>query len=50
MDRDKFHALCMQVADEKDPRKIELLKQRMRLLLLTEIDETPFPIEKTKSN
>jgi hypothetical protein len=31
-----FRALCVKVADETDPRKIEVLKQRMRLLLLQE--------------
>ena len=33
---DAFRALCLRVADETDSRKIELLKQRLRLLLLTE--------------
>ncbi len=29
-----FRALCIKVADERDPKKIELLKQRMRILML----------------
>jgi hypothetical protein len=34
--------LCIKVAGEKDPKKLELLKERLRLLLLSE--ETPrFP-------
>jgi hypothetical protein len=28
-----FRALCLKVADEQDPKKLELLKQRMRILL-----------------
>lgn len=32
-----FRALCAKVADEQDPKKLELLKQRMRILL----QETP---------
>jgi hypothetical protein len=31
----------MKVADEKDPKKLELLKERLRLLLLS--DEAPDP-------
>jgi len=31
-----FRALCLRLADETDPHKVELLKQRLRLLLLTE--------------
>jgi hypothetical protein len=30
---DLFRALCLKVADETDPKKLELLKQRMRILL-----------------
>jgi hypothetical protein len=36
VDHDKFRALCVKVADENDPHKIELLKQRMRLLMLAD--------------
>ena len=36
MDSPTFRALCIRLADEKDPRKLELLKQRLRLLLLFE--------------
>ena len=28
-----FRALCLKVADEQDPKKLELLRQRMRILL-----------------
>jgi hypothetical protein len=28
-----FRALCAKVADEQNPKKLELLKQRMRILL-----------------
>ena len=28
-----FRALCLKVADEQDPKKLELLKQRIRILL-----------------
>lgn len=31
-----FRELCIKVADETDPKKLELLKQRLRLLLLQE--------------
>jgi hypothetical protein len=42
MDSEIFRKLCIKVADEKDPKKLELLKERLRLLLLSE--ETPrFP-------
>lgn len=30
---DIFRRLCLKVADETDPKKIELLRQRMRILL-----------------
>jgi len=51
---DAFRALCLKVADETDPRKIELLKQRLRLLLLTEVpsghtdDENKAPSNETR--
>jgi hypothetical protein len=31
-----FQKLCLRVADETDPHKLELLKQRLRLLSLNE--------------
>jgi hypothetical protein len=31
-----FRAICIKVADEKDPKKLELLKERLRLLLLSD--------------
>ena len=34
-----FRALCLRLADETDPHKVELLKQRLRLLLLMTSDE-----------
>jgi len=45
---DAFRALCLRLSDETDPHKVELLKQRLRLLLLTETikggtDETETP-------
>lgn len=33
LDIDTFRALCKKVAEEKDPFKLEVLKERMRLLL-----------------
>src|SRR6202035_4822435 len=33
-----FRALCLKVADEHDPKQVELLKQRMRILLQDEQD------------
>jgi hypothetical protein len=36
-----FRALCVKVADEQDPKKLELLKQQMRLLLLQESPDPP---------
>jgi hypothetical protein len=46
-----FRALCVRVADEKDPKKLELLKQRMRLLLLQENPDPPeVPDPSTFSN
>jgi len=30
---DLFLSLCLKLADETNPKKIELLKQRMRILL-----------------
>jgi hypothetical protein len=35
-----FRALCLKVADEQDPKKLELLKQRMRILLQENPDVT----------
>jgi hypothetical protein len=36
MDHETFRAICVRVADEKDPKIIELFKQRLRLLLADE--------------
>jgi hypothetical protein len=33
LDLETFRALCKRVTEEKDPSKLEILKQRMRLLL-----------------
>ena len=33
LDIEAFRALCNRVAEEKDPSKLEILKERMRLLL-----------------
>jgi hypothetical protein len=33
MDNQIFRAICAKVVDEQDPKKLELLKQRLRLLL-----------------
>jgi hypothetical protein len=43
MDTEMFRAICAKVAEEKDPQKVELLKQRLRLLLMEE--STPAPAE-----
>jgi hypothetical protein len=36
MDNGMFRAICIKVADEKDPKKLELLQERLRLLLLSD--------------
>jgi hypothetical protein len=36
MDNYIFRAICIKVADEKDPKNLELLKERLQLLLLSE--------------
>jgi hypothetical protein len=41
MDHETFRAICVRVADEKDPKIIELFKQRLRLLLTDETPESP---------
>jgi len=41
MDHETFRAICVRVADEKDPKIIELFKQRLRLLLTDETPEAP---------
>jgi hypothetical protein len=46
MDIELFRAICMKVADETDPHKLELLKQRLRLLLS---EETQRPIDKKQT-
>jgi len=33
LDADTFRALCQRVAEEKDPSKVEILQERMRILL-----------------
>ena len=33
LDVETFRALCKKVGEEKDPFKIEILKERMRILL-----------------
>jgi hypothetical protein len=38
MENQLFQAICVRVADEKDPQIVELFKDRLRLLLR---DETP---------
>ena len=35
-----FRAICVKVADEEDPKKLELLKERMRILLQEHRDAT----------
>jgi hypothetical protein len=47
MDNYMFRAICMKVADEKDPKKLELLKERLRLLLLSE--QAPEPPTKAEA-
>lgn len=34
LDVETFRALCKKVAEEKDPGKLEILKERMRILLV----------------
>jgi hypothetical protein len=36
MDNDIFRAFCVKVANEKDPEIVEILKRRLRLLLVSE--------------
>ncbi len=36
MDNDIFRAICSRVVNEKDPEILELLKRRLRLLLVSE--------------
>jgi len=38
-----FRALCIRVADEQDPTRLELLKQRMRILLQETPDASKVP-------
>ena len=33
LDVETFRALCKRMAEEKDPTKLEILKERMRVLL-----------------
>lgn len=39
-----FRALCLKVADEQDPKKLEFLKQRMRILLQENQDLSVDPV------
>jgi hypothetical protein len=41
MDNDIFRAFCVKVANEKDPEIVELLKRRLRLLLVSEESYRP---------
>ena len=51
MDIRMFQAICVKVADEKDPKKIELLKERLRLLLYEEAaNSTAIDTDQTKPN
>jgi hypothetical protein len=43
MDTEMFRMVCAKVAEEKDPQKLELLKQRLRLLLREDTPTTRFP-------
>jgi len=40
LDVETFRALCKKVGEEKDPTKIEVLKERMRILLANRDRET----------
>jgi hypothetical protein len=42
MDNQIFQAICVRVADEKDPQIVELFKNRLRLLLREDTPQT-FP-------
>jgi hypothetical protein len=37
VDHKRFRAFCAKVAEESDPQKLELLKQRLRLLLMEDL-------------
>ena len=41
MDNQIFQAICVRVADEKDPQIVELFKERLRLLLREETGAFP---------
>jgi hypothetical protein len=39
MDHEVFRAICLKITEEKKPRKIELLEQRLCILLSEETPE-----------
>jgi hypothetical protein len=41
MENEIFQAICVRVADEKDPQIVELFKERLRLLLREETRAYP---------
>jgi hypothetical protein len=41
MNNEMFQAICLKIAEEEDPRKLDLLKQRLRLLLSDEDSPDP---------
>ncbi len=41
MNNQIFQAICLRVADEKDPQIVELFKERLRLLLREETRAFP---------
>ena len=43
LDLDTFRALCTMVSKEKDPAKLEVLKERMKLLLMEARTNLPAP-------
>ena len=47
---EQFRALCVKVADEQDPKKLELLKRRMRILLQESPDTPEVPDPSTSSS
>ena len=42
LDVETFRALCKKVGEEKDPVKIEILKERMRILLANRDRDTAY--------
>ena len=41
MDTEMFGAVCAKVPEKKDPQKLEILKQRLHLLLMEGADPRP---------